>query len=159
MNTNYIDLWVIFQCCLKPPLVNISFAVFCSWWLYRPILYRWEWRRWELPAGGWESWAPVWSRRKYWYDCLYILHRRRPRQLSRECLQYFWWVLECFNISISTHDNEQLGQGHHLSFEQFVDRSLGQASHLPPVREKGEACPEEADDVDQDDEDDDQVVI
>ena len=62
-------------------------------------------------------------------------------------------------MTLSTHDEEQLDQGHNLSLEELVDWSLGQASHLPPVREQGEPGPEEADGVDEDDEDDDEIVI
>ena len=46
-----------------------------------------------------------------------------------------------------------------MSFEELVDGSLSQTSHLPPVGEEGEPGPEEADGVDEDDEDDDQIVI
>ena len=67
--------------------------------------------------------------------------------------------MEYFTLTISTHDKEELDQGHNLSFEEFVDGSLGQTSHLPPVREQGEPGPEEADGVDEDDADADEIVI
>ena len=46
-----------------------------------------------------------------------------------------------------------------MSFEELVDGSLSQTSHLPPVREQGEPGPEEADGVDEDDADADEIVI
>ena len=46
-----------------------------------------------------------------------------------------------------------------MSLEEFIDGALGQAPHLPPVGEEGEAGEEEADDVYQEQEDDEKVEI
>ena len=58
-----------------------------------------------------------------------------------------------------THDEEQLSHRDKLGSEEFIDGSLRQSSHLPPVREERGSSPDEADEVDDDDEDDDEVVV
>ena len=84
--------------------------------------------------------------------------RSKKKQVAEFC-----YIIEDLSIilimQLPTHDDKQLSQGDQLSFEEFIDGSLGQASHLPPVREEGEAGPEEAGDVDQDDEDDDEIEV
>ena len=62
-------------------------------------------------------------------------------------------------FSFFTHDKEQLGDGQQLSLEQFIDGALSQTTHLPPVREQREAGEKEADDVDQEEENDEEIKI
>ena len=58
-----------------------------------------------------------------------------------------------------THDEEEFCHRHQLESEQFIDGTLSQSSHLPPVREEGGTGADEADNVDDYDEDDDQVEV
>ena len=60
---------------------------------------------------------------------------------------------------LSTHDKEQLCDGQKLSLKKFIDWALGQAPHLPPVRKEGKAGEQEADDVDKEEEDDQEIEI
>ena len=67
--------------------------------------------------------------------------------------------LTIFFSLIFTHDKEELCDGQELSLEQFIDGALGQAPHLPPVREQRETGQHKADNVDQEEEDDEQIEI
>ena len=58
-----------------------------------------------------------------------------------------------------THNEEQFCHRDKLESEEFIDGSLSQSSHLPPMREQGGSSPEKTDDVDDDDEDDDEVKV
>ena len=46
-----------------------------------------------------------------------------------------------------------------MSLEQFIDGALSQTPHLPPVRKQREASEKEADDVDQEEENDEEIKI
>ena len=58
-----------------------------------------------------------------------------------------------------THYEEKFSDCSELSFEQFIDGSLGEAPHLPPVGEERGPGEEEAEDVEAEQEADHQVEV